>query len=364
MNLESDNPVGRVPDAQRHRRATLSFGSNGWRLGRKRGPWDSSLSTALAQLDTKHSLSIVGDAPNTDARTMVAQFVQQAVGRGTTITRLPEEISTQLPEKLREAVRSPIQGNPGEFLWDARAVQQRRAALVPLISIAPTVSAVLVSKRPELVRSMVQRLSALNYPHLEIVVGMHGAAAPKDLQTVANKRQLVVKEFHASEIFGDVVDSAFAMASGELLTKVDDDDFYGDDYLWDLVAAHKYSSATLVGKTTTIVYLEAIDTTVRRVFGSPESYTNRVAGGTMLISAEDLRELGGWPSLPRAIDSALIKTVTNAGGLIYQPHDIGYLYVRQQDASSHTWNTDISRFLVNANEQWVGLLRHPSLGTK
>lgn len=363
VNLSIDNPVGRVPSARKHRHVSLELAAEGWSLGRRSGGWDNSLSSVIGHLDTVHSLSVAGEPDLADAHDQVAHFVHRAVARGTTITQVPETVRTDLPTELQNAIPTRLVGKPGQLEWDVSAVLQRRAALRPLVKSLPTVSAVLVTRRPEFVLPMVERLAKLRYPDLEIIVGMHGIPAPEGLHAAAGERPIQLIEFAADEVFGKVVDEAFRAASGELVTKVDDDDYYSDDYLWDLVVARQYSKALLVGKTTTVIYLEALDTTVRRVFGSPESFINRVAGGALLLSAADLREVGGWPAVPRAIDSALIANVTKAGGLIYQPQDIGYLYMRNASPSAHTWNTDVGRFLANASEQWIGLLHHREFGT-
>lgn len=83
----------------------------------------------------------------------------------------------------------------------------------------------------------------------------------------------------------------------------------------------------------------------------------------MLLTAEDLRAVGGWSPVTRGVDTALLRSVRAAGGTVYQPHDIGYLYMRYHDATTHTWTADLSHFLRNTREQWVGLLAHPELGT-
>ena len=111
------------------------------------------------------------------------------------------------------------------------------------------------------------------------------------------------------------------------------------------------------------MHVEALDTTIRRVIGTPESPVHRVAGGTILVGADELRSLGGWADVPRAVDSALMRAAAAAGAAIYRPHDIGYLYVRHAADGGHTWSADAGHFLANAREQWLGLLRHPDFGT-
>ncbi len=348
----------------------LRFDATGWRSGRAGGAWDAPgdlderLAAILPALDTSHQLELDGAAPPT-AAPAVARVLHRAVARGTTVVGLTDDaVRAALPADLAAHVPTVRPDTVvGDLAWDVAAVAQRRAALRPLLPPLPPVSLVLVTRRPELVPGAVRQMATLDYPELEIVVGLHGVPAPDGLEAAAGGRALVVREFEATEVFGTVLDKAFALASGTVVGKFDDDDYVGTEHLWDLVAAHLYSGATLVGKTTTVIYLEALDATVRRVYGARETFTHRVAGATMLLSAEDLRAVGGWPAVPRGVDTALLRSVRDAGGTAYQPHDIGYLYVRNHDAAGHTWATDLSHFLRNTREQWIGLLEHEAFGT-
>lgn len=370
VDIRLDNPVGRVPDTGRMRTASLVLEPGGWRSGRTRGTWDdpatlpARLAEVLPRLDTRHQLEVRGTAP-AHAAPAVAHVLHRAVARGTTVVGLADDaVRAALPEQLATRVPREVPTSVvGDLDWDVLAVQQRRAALRPLVTELPPVSLVLVTRRRELVTSAVRQMAALAYPELEIVVALHGVPAPEGLEEAAGGRPLVVRELDADEVFGTVVDKAFALASGTLVGKFDDDDYVSTEHLWDLVAAHTYSRATLVGKTTTTIYLEALDATVRRIYGAREAFTHRVAGGTMLLTAEDLRAVGGWSPVTRGVDTALLRSVRAAGGTVYQPHDIGYLYMRYHDATTHTWTADLSHFLRNTREQWVGLLAHPELGT-
>ena len=97
---------------------------------------------------------------------------------------------------------------------------------------------------------------------------------------------------------------------------MDDDDLYGPDHVWDLVLAHEYSGAHLVGKGIENVYLREVDRTVKRQSGQAETYTNDLAGGTLLVARHDLARFGGWPRVPRAEDNLLIQAILDAGGRI------------------------------------------------
>lgn len=362
MDLRVDNPVGRVPDFSRTRRVAGRFTASGWQIGRRRGPWgDGSLLAALPVLDRVHELCLSGPLPPAHV-TQIQEFTNRAIARGTFTTRSAGPGSGEAIPEMRHLPPSVPSLRAGDLDWDVAAVHQRRAVLSTAIPRWPSLSAVLVSKRSDLIVPMVQRLAAMDYPDLEIVVGLHGCDVPPGVAEAAGDRPVSVHSLPADMVFGAVLAEVFSRAGGELVTKIDDDDHYGDEHLSDLVLAHEYSGATLVGKATTVVFLEALNATVRRVFGRWETFTHRVAGGTMLLSAEDLRELDGWPHVPRGVDTALLARVAEAGGSTYYPHDVGYLYVRDADGD-HTWDTDVSHFLRNTRQQWVGLHRHHAFGT-
>ncbi len=365
MDIRSDNPVGGVPDPSAMSVRRLHLSDAGWRLGRRHGAWGGGLAAQLGRLTETHEIRVSGTAP-AQATGQVADFLHRAIARGTFVSgALGADVGGALRPALAAEIHPDEGGRAGDLEWDARSVRQRREALRPLFARWPGVSLVLVSRRPDLVAAMVRRLSALDYPDLEIVVGLHGCPTPPGLAEAGGDRPVVVREFPADQVFGSVVDDAFGCASGELVSKVDDDDHFGDAHVLDLVMAHGYSRATLVGKSTTVVYLEAIDTTVRRLYGGVrEGFTHRVAGSTFLMDPEDLTAVGGWPHVPRAVDTHLINAIRRSSGTIYQPHDIGYLYVRGADPTGHTWATGVDHFLRNTREQWIGLLSHPEFGTE
>jgi len=206
----------------------------------------------------------------------------------------------------------------------------------------PSVSMVLVTNRENHLHAIVELLSQQTYPDLELVLLTHGFELDDHLG--ARVLQLpfptLTRSAPATLNLGEVLAAASSLAGGELITKIDDDDFYGPEHVWDLVAARMFSGAQLVGKALDNIYLAAEDVTVFRPTYAAEKYTNFVAGGTMLISQADLREVGGWRPVPRSVDLALIQRVSEHGGLIYRTHGHGYIYVRHSRQSQAT-NTSL-----------------------
>ena len=90
-----------------------------------------------------------------------------------------------------------------------------------------------------------------------------------------------------------------AAATGDLVLKMDDDDWYAPDFVADLLRARAYSGADLVGTADEFYYLAERDLTVQRRHPG-ERYSHWVAGGTLMVDPSLLREAGGFPSVREA----------------------------------------------------------------
>ncbi|WP_050687004.1 glycosyltransferase [Arthrobacter sp. ZBG10] len=234
------------------------------------------------------------------------------------------------------------------------------------LAAEPTVSVLLATRRPDKVGSALAQIARQSWQQLEVVLVLHGFDQydPAAQQAIAGYQgQLTVLSVPSQTIFGDVLNAGTKVAAGDYLTKMDDDDWYGPDHIRDLVRSAEYSGAQLVGAQVEFVYLEALDITTRRP-PLGEQYSDHVAGGTMLLRLDDLRRLGGWRPVHRAVDRCLLQAVLAADGLIYRSHGQNYLMHRHSAVDSHgghTWNPDDSTFLQSVAEQWDGFVPPPQI---
>ena len=229
-----------------------------------------------------------------------------------------------------------------------------------------SVSVLLASRRPDKLASAFAQLGRQSWKATEVVLVLHGVdpGLPEVQRAVRSyPGQVTVRAVPADTIFGDALNVGVEAAAGDLVSKMDDDDWYGEHHLRDLVRAREFSGATLVGSQVEFVYLETLDITTRRP-PAGEQYTDHVAGGTMTISRAALRELGGWRPVHRAVDRCLLQAVQAAGGLVYRAHGQNYLMHRHSGADAHgghTWNPDDSVFLQSVAGQWDGFRPPPQI---
>ena len=238
-------------------------------------------------------------------------------------------------------------------------VRQVAAAALHDPPNAPCVSILMATNRPAFLSQALANVTNQNYPRLELILALHGEGFNQpSVQRLLEQVPIDVEvtSVDGKRPFGSVLIAATEASSGALLTKMDDDDVYDAHHVWDLVAAHEYSGAQLVGKGSEFVYLTQSNQTVRRDLPDAESFSRNIAGGTMLISRQDLSRFGGWKRVNRHVDEALIDDVLRGGGRVYRTHGMGYILVRH--GNGHTWTVSDAYFrrqAVSVHQGW-----HPS----
>ena len=93
--------------------------------------------------------------------------------------------------------------------------------------------------------------------------------------------------------FGEVLNRAAARAEGEVLLKMDDDDWYGPDFVADLLLARGYSGADVVGCSAEFTFLQELGVTTRQALPT-EVYRPLVAGGTIMVDRGAFDAVGGF----------------------------------------------------------------------
>lgn len=226
----------------------------------------------------------------------------------------------------------------------------RRAAYDAVVARAgtstqPSVSVLLATRRADMLDfALAQVARQRGVARLELVLAPHGFAPdPREVQDLVGPHVSVqVLAQSAETLFGDVLEAAARAASGDVVLKMDDDDWYAPDVVADLLRARGYSGAELVGMPAELHYLTEQDLTVKR--GHPsEFYARFVAGGTMLLDRSVLREIGGFRPVRKYVDAQLIESVLAAGGAVYRTHGLGY--VLRRNPTGHTWQVDLDYLL-------------------
>jgi hypothetical protein len=272
-----------------------------------------------------------------------------------------DRVATRVAAHLGEAVTAAITAEVELSDPQAReehSVVLRRAALTAYSSAAwrtrlgelagvrvspqPAVSVVMATRRPDLLEHALSQVARQRgVDRLELVLAPHGfepdvARVREALSAEGVELQVVPQPDDV--LYGDVLNAAATVVSGDVVLKMDDDDWYAPDVVADLLLARSYSGAELVGMPDDVYYLEPTDQTVR-LGQRTEAYRQFVAGGTLMLDRGLLHEIGGFRAVRRHVDAQLIAAVRAAGGATYRTHGLGYV-LRRTD-NGHTWQADL-----------------------
>ncbi len=218
----------------------------------------------------------------------------------------------------------------------------------------PTVSVVMATRRPDFLNHALGQLEGQSYPTMEVIVVLHGDDFPESVDSrlaEVESVDLEVIRVSGDMAFGQALNVGISRSNGVIVTKWDDDDWYGRDHIWDLVLALEYSGADLVGKAAEFVYVAELDVTIRRFPEGADTVSRTVAGGTLAAGRDTFQAVGGFPPMPRFVDQGLLARLVDHGGVPFRTHGHGYLLNRHGE---HTWSIDTDYFLDASFRQWRG----------
>ncbi|MBF8253101.1 MAG: hypothetical protein HW379_1443 [Actinobacteria bacterium] len=257
------------------------------------------------------------------------------------------------------------------FSQEIQVISDNRLSRRKKMKKYPKVSVVLSTVRPDDLTSILSQIKLQTLKSFELAIGLHGIqlnAKHKLLIGELNKRDIKVKveKYPETSTLGFILTDLAGKTSGDFVAKMDDDDYYGPEHLRDLVDAIVDKSADAVGRAMNYVYLEPLDLTVRR-FGvqgtqAVEIWSDWVCGGTILVSRSAGESAGWFGNGTTAVDRYILGRITENGGKIWRTFGAGYIYKRS--FTFHTYVTNYSKYLKNANQQVVGLWQDRVFGTQ
>ncbi len=275
------------------------------------------------------------------------------------ITATDEDSTPQSREVRSIRTRRAAHRAHSRSAWRRELALRRGLQVVP-----PTrVSILLPTRRPQQLRFALRQVARQRDVDVELVLATHGHPPDRDaLDELTRTSGIEVTCVEAPEQtpFGDLLNEAARRATGDVLLKMDDDDWYGPDFVTDLLLARAHSGADVVGCPPEFIFVEQLGLTVRRRYPT-ERFGGVVAGGTMVVSRDAHDAVGGFRRMRRYVDAGFQQAIAAAGGVVYRAH--GHGYVLRRAPVGHTWDPGVGYFLSRARvaDQWRGFRPSPLL---
>lgn len=225
------------------------------------------------------------------------------------------------------------------------------------MTATPKVSAVISTIRPHQLPHIFETVGKQKDVDVELILVTHKFFADRDkvadLAKVSGVSNYRILEHGDESTLGDCLNDAVTEASGDFITKMDDDDLYGEYYLFDQVAALRYSGASVVGKQAHFMYLADSDVTLLRFAEREHRFTNLVMGPTILGHASVFKEIS-FGIRNRGEDTQFLRDVINHGGTVYSSDRFNFTQMRGGEGKSHTWELSDAELTATGSIQWFG----------
>lgn len=211
------------------------------------------------------------------------------------------------------------------------------------------ISVLLSTRRPEFVDYALKNLEKQTTKPHEVLLMLHGAT-DKDYKEASKRAaksplDVIVTKHSKDQLFGQVLDDGLQRATGDYISKIDDDDHYGENHLYDLCVARVHSQADIVGKWNNWIHVTKTNEVISWVPEKENGYYGHLPGGTILAKAPLMKSLG-FGYVRHGIDSELYERAKRRGVSIYSTHRYNYVRVRHND---HTYTAKDSDFMSRAH---------------
>ncbi|GAA1489410.1 glycosyltransferase family protein [Brachybacterium sacelli] len=219
-----------------------------------------------------------------------------------------------------------------------------------------SVSIMAATNRPDQLDHLVGQVARQSGVERQLLLITHGFSSPTETAERARElgvENVVVLEAPSSWSLGACLNAAVERADGEVLSKMDDDDLYGEFYLHDLLRAREFSGADVVGKHAHYMHVAGADATLLRFPWMEHRFTDRVMGPT-ITADRDVFIAHPFADVSRGEDTGFLDTVIAADGRIYSADRFNFTQMRRGETGGHAWSVDDRELMASGDVAWFG----------
>ncbi|SDM44569.1 glycosyltransferase family 2 protein [Bacillus sp. OK048] len=143
-----------------------------------------------------------------------------------------------------------------------------------------------------------------------------------------------VYQLHEKATLGDCLNFGVIKSKYDIIAKLDDDDYYGPNYLTSAMRALRQDKGSIVGKSAYYIYFKRKNALVY-VQGPENSITDSVAGATLAFKKEIFKDVQ-FEKVNRAEDYFFIDQAKQFGHTVYALDRNDFVVIRH-DTENHTW---------------------------
>lgn len=210
----------------------------------------------------------------------------------------------------------------------------------------PLVSIVMSTRRQNFVDRIVENLSRQRGVRFDLHFALSEEWTDENigklhsiLEANSFARRINVSRHTNAELLGDKLNNLISQTRGDFVSKFDDDDFYFENYLSDIIASFELGDFDIVGKHSHPIYMESDDCLIWKAPHKRSVENDHVSGAT-ITARRSLFNSFSFPSRRQGEDTNFLASIKAAGGRIYSSDEFNFIQYRAASADQHTWRAD------------------------
>lgn len=314
----------------------------------------------------------------TDSPTMMARRVYELLACGTPVISTPSAAIKEQFDNIVQVANDAVEANDiardllnDQWKWlhlshrgyrevmkkhtyRHRAIIIQKALGITAHIDEPTVSIIMASNRPYFIDRIVTNVCRQVHSNIEFIIVIQNYTIEQERKLISTLSQQgghlkscqIIRDDSDAPL-GARLNKAIDVASGEYVAKMDDDDFYFEHYLTDMLLPFSFGDFAMTGKREGFVYLEGADETRLRFGGERHQTTDFVSGPTFVIRRGVLSNIR-FSDLNQGEDTAFLNALRQANYTVYAADPFNFMQFRSKNTNQHTWQVEDAYFSERA----------------
>lgn len=239
----------------------------------------------------------------------------------------------------------------------------------------PLVSVILPTFRPHLLEKCVEQFDRQTYARKELVLILNGHSISQERldQLIGSRTDIRLYQLPRDRVEGSCLNFAISSARGEHIIKMDDDDYYSDNFALDMMLHNNATNADVYGKSNCFFYFEDDDTTYQRIMTNRPQLSiiphcdvvkAHISGNTLSGKTSFFRKHKYSDSNFSSTDTDYHFSVSDTPATYALLDDFGIIMHRSANASNHSWRPDNDKLKADMKVVNKGISHDFSLSWK
>ena len=228
----------------------------------------------------------------------------------------------------------------------------------------PKASLITPTYRRDMLPRCLETFERQTYPNKELILVFNGSDQPsfQELGLSSPREDVKIANVPGDLFTGACLNQGHIHASGVYCFKIDDDDHYGESYIWDMILHARSVDAAVFGKPTAPLIFEGEDIVYRTIetaslFIAPQSLMEDIglSGNSVSGTAKFFKRQHYSRESYGAADTVFMKNLSHKMKIVVACTDqFNMAAYRRQKLATHTWKYDARR-LKSARGRMIDL---------